>query len=75
MMKIDYNKEVWEGWTVRNFINELAPQLHIIMSGLSWKKPFSTRKELVEWLLDNQPNYKKLIPEVRDYFAKKYKLK
>ena len=24
-MKIDYNKEIWEGWTVRSFVDDLTP--------------------------------------------------
>ena len=71
---MNMNREVWEGWTVQKFINELEPQLEIIMSGQSWKKPLSGRDELETWLKDNQPYYKKIIPEVRDYFCRKYRL-
>lgn len=71
---MDMNKHIWEGWTVGDFINELSLQVNMIMTGQSWKKPFQTKKELAEWCKDNQPYYKKSIPEVTNYFAKEYGL-
>ena len=67
-------KHIWEGWTVQDFINELEPTLDMIMSGGSWKK-INSAAELKEWCKDNQPYYKKHIPEVVQYFKSKYKLK
>jgi len=49
--------------------------LEMIQSGQSWKKPLQNKKELKEWCMDNQPYYKKHIPEVVSFFAKKYNLK
>ena len=69
------NKEIWEGWTVGAFIDELAPTIQMIMSGHSWQKPFTSKAELAQWCRDNQPYYKKNIPEVNNYFAKLYNLK
>lgn len=74
-MAIKNNKHVWEGWTVQDFINELSMQVEMIMSGQSWKKPFSTKQELSDWCKDNQPYYKKKIADVNNYFAAKYNLK
>lgn len=62
MRTINYDKEIWEGWKVIDFINELKPQLDAIMSNNSWKKPITTHKELAKWCADNQPYYKKVIP-------------
>lgn len=73
-MSIAYNKEIYEGWTVQDFIDELEPQVAMIMNGQSWKKPFSSRKELADFCKDNQSYYKKAIPEVVKYFADKYGL-
>lgn len=73
-MSIAYNKEIYEGWTVQDFIDELEPQVAMIMNGQSWKKPFTSRKELADFCKDNQPYYKKAIPEVVKYFADKYGL-
>lgn len=69
------NRIVWEGWTVQNFIDELSDQVEMIMMGESWNEPFKTKKELAAWIKENQPYYKKSIPEVNAYFARKYNLK
>lgn len=68
------NRVIWEGWTVQNFIDALEPQIHMIMTGQSWKKPFKSRKELAKWCQENQPYYKYYIPEVVNYFAEGYSL-
>ena len=70
---IDYNREIWEGWTVQDFIDDLEPTFDLIMSGNSYVKPFKTRKEVLDWCTDNQPYYKKPIPDVINYFVQKYK--
>lgn len=67
-MKINYNKIIWEGWTVRGFVEYLTPTFNMIQRGDSWKPPIKDGKELKEWLKDNQPYYKKHIPEVFDHF-------
>lgn len=66
------SRHVWEGWTVGDFIGELLPQADMIMAGQSWRKPFHTRAELEKWCCDNQPYYKKPVPEVVDYFTSRY---
>lgn len=68
------NKVYWEGWTVQDFYDELEWQLKEIMNGNSWKK-IESKKELKEWIGDNQPYYKKPVPELVDYFSKLYNLK
>lgn len=75
MKKIDFNKHVWEGWTVGSFIDELEWQVDMIMRGEAITKPFKTKTELAEWCMDNQPYHKKKIVGVNDYFAQKYNLK
>jgi hypothetical protein len=66
--KIDFEKHVWEGWCVLDFINHLTPQFNMIMNNGSWQKPFKSRDEIKKWCMDNQPYYKKYIKEVVDYF-------
>ena len=73
-MKINYDKHIWEGWTVLDFINELQWQIDLIMSNGSWQKPFKTKKELKEWCMHNQPYYKKYIPDVVNHFNLNLKL-
>jgi hypothetical protein len=68
---MNLNKHVWEGWTVQSFINELEPTFNLIMSNQSHVKPFKTTDELKKWCKDNQPYYKKHIPEVFAYFKAK----
>ena len=70
-MKTD--RHIWEGWTVQMFIDDLEPTFNMIMSGKSWHKPFQSKEELKEWCKDNQPYYKKHIPEVFKYFSDKLK--
>ena len=65
------NKHVWEGWTVQNFIDELQPIFNMIMRNQSHIKPFKTKEELKSWCKDNQPYYKKHIPEVAKHFIQK----
>lgn len=74
MSKVNLDKHIWEGWTVRSFINELEPMLNMIMSNNSFIKPFKDKKELAEWCADNQPYYKKVIPDVVNYFVNKYNI-
>lgn len=75
MKKIDFNKHIWEGWTVGGFISELEPQVRMIMDNESWHPAFKDRDYLKKWCMDNQPYYKKYIPEVVNYFAQKYNIK
>ena len=66
------DKHIWEGWTVRDFIEALKPELDLIMTGRSWRKPFTTKKALEAWCADNQPQYKVPIREVSKYFSVLY---
>ena len=71
-MKINYNKHIWEGWTVQSFVDELQPSVDMIMSGGSWQPAFTTREEVKKWCMSNQLYYKKYIPDVVDHFCKQY---
>ena len=64
-----YNKHIWEGWTVGDFIEALKVELDLIMTGRSIYKPLKTKKELRKWCADNQPYYKQEVPEVVEYLA------
>ena len=65
------DRHIWEGWTVQSFIDELEPTFNMIMDNNSWQKPFKSKEEVKTWCKDNQPYYKKHIPEVAKYFIKK----
>ena len=73
-LKINYERHIWEGWRVIDFINELLPlfyQLHSNHNEFGFnEKLFSSDLHLKNWLKENQPYYKKHIPEVYFYFKK-----
>jgi hypothetical protein len=71
---MNLQKHIWEGWLVQDFINELEPSFNMIMDGNSWQKAFKDKQELKDWCKDNQPYYKKHIPEVYKYFLNKSNL-
>ena len=48
---IDLQKHIWEGWTVGDFVERLAPELDRIMSGHSWHRPFTSKQELAMWVV------------------------
>lgn len=73
MTKLD--KHIWEGWTVRDFINALEDEINMIMTNHSYIEPFENKDALAKYCADNQPYYKKRIPEVINYFANKYNIK
>lgn len=50
------------------------PQLDMIMKGNSLQSPFNNRKDLAKWCADNQPYYKKVIPEVVEHFCVIYNI-
>lgn len=75
MEKCMYNRIVWEDWTVQDFIDDLECQIDLIMWGESWQQPFKSKNELAQYTKENQPYYKKTIPELDSYFARKYGLK
>lgn len=65
---INYEKHIWEGWTVGDFVEALEPEFQMIMQGRSFIKRFKNKQEIKLWCMDNQPYYKKYIPEVVNYF-------
>lgn len=79
MANINLEKHIWEGWRVIDFINELEPTLDIIMKNYfgQWEnnKIIKNKTDLKKWCMENQPYYKKYIPEVVNYFVEKYKIK
>lgn len=75
MKNIDYNKHVWEGWTIQDFIEALEDDISYIMADTSIIPPFKNKDELKKYCMENQPYYKRYIPEVVEYFANKYNIK
>lgn len=73
-MPINMDKEIWEGWRVKDFIERLEPLVDMIMYGEAIQKPFRTKEEMAAFVTNHQPFYKKRIPGVIEYFAEKYNL-
>ena len=71
---MNLKKHIWEGWLVQDFIDNLEPLFDNIMRNDSWQNPFKDKAELKQWCKDNQPYYKKHIPEVYNYFLNKSNL-
>ena len=71
---LNLDREVWEGWTVRNFIDDISDEILMIMENGSWMDPFKTKAELEEYITMAQPYIKTPIPEVVEYFALCYGL-
>ena len=63
---MNYDKHIWEGWRVKDFIEALEPYIKY--------QTFSNREQLKKWCMDNQPYYKKHIPEVVKYFNQQLNL-
>lgn len=59
-------RHIWEGWTVQDFINDLEITFQY--------QTFETRNDVIKWCKDEQPYYKKHIPEVANYFISKANL-
>ena len=75
MTTINLEKHIWEGWRVIDFINELEPTLDNMMKNYFGERIIKNKTDLKKWCMENQPYYKKYIPEVVNYFANKYNLK
>lgn len=72
---INMDEVIWEGWTVGHFVLKLEPIMDMIMHDEAIQKPFRTKEEMAVFVTNHQPYYKKRIPGVIEYFAKKYDLK
>jgi len=60
---MNLDKHIWEGWTVRAFIEELEITFQF--------QNFKSKEDVKKWCKSEQPYYKKHIPEVANYFIKK----
>lgn len=65
-LKVQFDKHIWEGWTVEDFIQEIESCRFVNLK---------TREDVKRFCIDNQPYYKKYIPDVVNYFCNKYDIK
>lgn len=75
MNKINYNKHIWEGWRVQDFVDELEDTVNIFISNSREFHKTVTKTDLKKFIADNQPYIKKAIPEVVEHFSRKYNIK
>lgn len=74
-MNINYNKHIWEGWTVQDFVDDLDIIYPVEIEMGKEVSLLKTKEEVKKWCMDNQPYYKKYIPEVVQHFINKYNIK
>ena len=60
---MNLDKHIWEGWTVGAFVDYIEEIFEF--------QTFKTKEEVKAWCKDNQPYYKKHVPDVANYFIKK----
>ena len=74
--KYQFDKHIWEGWKVSDFIDELEPQLDNIMDwngGHGYADPvYKTKEDIKNWVKGNLPYTTKALREVTKYFVDKY---
>lgn len=66
---MDLNRNIYEGWTPQDYINQIRPAFDQRLRG----RGFEDKAELVRFVCDEQPYYKKQIPEVISYFWNRFK--
>lgn len=75
MSRINFDKHIYEGWTVEDFINELKDIYPITYEMGKEVSLLTSKEEVKKWCMDNQPHYKKHIPDVVKFFINKYKIR
>lgn len=78
-MKVNLDKEVWEGWTVRKVIQNNMTMLDMIMTNNSClAQPFQSKEELKSYLMGNilpaGCRKKSCVNECTKFFAERYNL-
>lgn len=63
------------GRLVKDFIEALEDDISDIIDDLSIIPLFRNKDELKKYCIENQPYYKKYIPEVVEHFANKYNIR
>lgn len=72
MRTANYSKHIWEGWTVRDFINDIEYSVDITINDYKSRGIVITKDIISRITSDQQPYYKRVIPDVVNYFCNKY---
>ena len=72
--KYHFDKHIWEGWEVGDFVARLESNLDRIMEyGQMYADPcFKTKEEIKDWVKNNLPYTLKALVPVTRYFVDKY---
>jgi len=73
--KYQFNKHIWEGWEVGDFIRYIEDDLDRIMEygyGQFADPVFKTKEEITGWIRNNLPYTVKALRYVAKYFIDKY---
>lgn len=74
--KYQFEKHIWEGWRVIDFIEELEPTLDMLMdfseSRIYCEPGFTTKEQIKDWVRNHLPYTTKALNEVTKYFVDKY---
>lgn len=72
MRTVNYSKHIWEGWTVRDFINDIEYSVDITINNYKSRGIVITKDIISRITSYQQPYYKRVIPDVVNYFCNKY---
>lgn len=72
MRTVNYSKHIWEDWTVRDFINDIEYSVDITINDYKSRGIVITKDIISRITSDQQPYYKRVIPDVVNYFCNKY---
>ena len=72
--KYHFDKHIWEGWRIRDFIDCLEPTLDRMMEyGMTYAEPvLKSKDEIKTWVKSRLPYTTKALKEVSKYFIDKY---
>ena len=78
-VKYQFDKHIWEGWEVGDFIRHLEDDLDRVMDFENVKRGYyadepllRTKEEIKNWVRNNLPYTIKALREVTKYFVDKY---
>lgn len=72
MANINFNKHIWEGWTVQDFIEDIEYSMDIAVQEQRRRGNPIDREFIRKTTSSQQPYYKKVIPDVVNYFCDRY---
>lgn len=72
MRTVNYSKHIQEGCAVRDFINDIEYSVDITINDYKSRGIVITKDIIARITSGQQPYYKRVIPDVVNYFCNKY---